>query len=406
METKVVRTTNAVGKISLIFIALSVFLSACRKEDDIPTDIPVIDEDITIATTLENHLSGVDYIIDGCINVDGVLLTVNPGVTVQFKSGSCLTMTDGGSLKAIGSDTTMISFEGMQASKGYWEGVYYYNSNSTNNIMQYVTVRDAGGNSTNYRNAAINIGSIPTMGENSSRVRMNNVTVSNSQGYGIYISGKAILDEFEGNTITNCTKAPVQLMASNAGVLNNNNTYTGNGNDYIEINGTMVQNSTSAADFTINKLSVPYAVFGDMVIEHNIGVQAGTQFVMQAGSSIFSNEQGTFTATGTNSQRISFAGAESTKGYWDGFVAQYDATLILNYCDISDGGNASNGLSIPVATINAVGLGSNTLTVRNCSISNGLNNGIAVNDPQVTYNVDIQTSNTFSGIDGDNFRVY
>lgn len=394
------------GKISLIFIALSVFLSACHREDDTPTDIPVINSDITTATTLEDHLTGVDYIIDGCINVDGVLLSVNPNVTIQFKSGSCLSMVDGGALKAIGTDTTMITFEGMQSTKGFWHGIYYYNSNSANNIMQHVIVRDAGGSSDNYRNAAINIGSIPTMSESASRVRMNNVMITNSLGYGMYVSKKALIDEFEDNTITNCTKAPVQLMASNAGVLNNDNTYTGNGSDYIEINATIVQNSTSIDDFTMNRLSVPYAVFGDMVVEHDATVQAGTQFIMQANASIFVNEQGSFNATGTSGQRISFTGAESTKGYWDGFVAQYDATIFLNYCDISDAGNASNGLSIPTATINAVGLGSNTLTVRNCSISNSLNNGIAVNDPQVTYNPDIQTSNTFSNVDGSNFLAY
>lgn len=406
MKTNLKRTTQAIGKLSLIFIALSVFISACRRDDDIPTDVPIIDEDITVATTLEDHLTGVDYIIDGCINVEGVLLTVNPGVTVQFRSGSCIIMNDGGALKAVGTDEKEITFEGVENVKGYWKGIYYQNSNSANNTMVYVTVRDAGGSGNNYTNAAICVGTVPTMGENASRVKLNHVTITNSQAYGMYVSGEAIIDEFEDNIITNCNKAPVQLMASNAGVLNDNNAYTGNGNDYIEINGTMVQNRETIDDYTIGRLSVPYAIFGELKVVKNLTVQAGTHFLMQANSVVFVTESGNFTATGTSSQRIIFEGAENTKGFWSGIVEDYNGTIVLNYCNISDAGNADNGLSIPMASINAAGLGSNTLTVRNCNISNSLNNGIAVNDPQVTYNADIQTSNTFSNIDDSNFLVY
>lgn len=399
----------SLGKITLIFIALSVFLSACTRDDDddtTPTGIPVLSSDITSALILIDTMPGVDYIVDGCITVDGVLLTVNPNVTIQFKSGGCITFADGGALKANGLDTAKITFEGQQHTKGFWKGLYFENSNSANNFLEHVIITDAGGSTTNYRNAALCVGTTPTTGETASRIKLKNVLISNSLGYGMYVSKYAIIDQIDNCTISGCDEAPVQLMASNCDVLDNDNTFTGNGDDYIEINGTMVQNNTSLSDMDIAKLNVPYAVFGELVAEHDVTVAAGTQFIMMANSAIWSNETGTFTATGTSANRIVFSGKEHTKGYWKGMVAQYDAHMTLGYCDIADAGNANNGLSVPLSTIHGAGLGTTVLNITNCNISNGLNDGIAVNDPQVVFNLDIQTSNTFTGIDGSNFVSY
>lgn len=397
------------GKITLVFIALSVFLSACTRDDDdnpTPSGIPVLDSDISSALTLIDTLPGVDYIVDGCITVEGALLTVNPNVTVQFKSGGCITFANGGALKANGLDTAKITFEGQQHTKGFWRGIYFENSNSANNFLEHVIITDAGGSTNNYRNAALCIGTTPTTGETASRIRLKNVLISNSLGYGMYVSKYAIIDQMDDCTISGCDEAPVQLMASNCGVLDNDNTFTGNGDDYIEINGTMVQNNTSLDDMVIAKLSVPYAVFGELVAEHDVVIAAGVQFIMKPNSALWANEQGTLTAVGTSANRIIITGAEHTKGFWKGIIAQYDAHLTLGYCDIADAGNANNGLSVPLSTIHGAGLGATLLNITNCNISNGLNDGIAVNDPQVSFNADIQTSNTFSGIDGSNFVTY
>jgi hypothetical protein len=405
MKTKL--TTNSrFGKVAAVFIALSIFLSACHEETVVPTEIPVLDSDIFSDMTLIDTLVGVDYYVDGCITVDAALLTVMPNVTVQFKSGGCIIFTNGAALKAVGNDVQVITFEGQQHTKGFWKGIYYENSNSANNNLEYFNVKDAGGSTNEFRQAAINVGTTPVMGETASRIKMNNVTISNSLGYGLYVSRTAIIDQMNNCTITGCTKAPVQLMATNCGVLDDDNIYTGNGYNYIEIDGSGVANNQTTDDFTIRKLSIPYSLIGEFDVQDHIIVEPGTQFIMQANAWIYVGNSGNLDLLGNSGNRIVLSGEEHTKGFWRGITVENDALLDLDYVDVADAGNADNGLVIPQGSISAAGFGNTQLSVTNSTFSNSLHNGIAINSSQVTYNPNIATSNTFSNIDEDNVHIY
>lgn len=396
-------------KVSFVFIALSVFISACTREEDgdlTPSGIPVLKNDITNAITLTDTLDGVDYIVEGCITVNGALMTVAPNVTIQFKSGACITFADGGALRAQGTSTQKITFEGQQSTKGFWKGLYFENSNSANNILEHVVISDAGGNTTTFRNAAICLGTTPTTGETASRIRLSNVRIDNSLGYGLYVSRYGILDQIDNCTITGCDKAPVQLMAANCDVLDNDNTFTGNGENYIEINGTLGQNKKTLSNMAIGKLPLPYAVFGFIEVEHDVTIAPGIEFIMMPNSKIYVGDAGYLNATGTSASRIVFTGNEHTKGFWKGFVAEYNGRMTLGYCDIADAGTGNNGMSVPFASVSASGLGNTILNMTNCNLSNGLNYGIAIGGASVTYNADIQAVNTFTDIDSGNFIIY
>lgn len=105
--------------LALLFAAIAVTLSACKKDDDDdPEPTPASDkytitENITANTTWE---SGKTYILGGRISVvDGVTLTIEPGVVIKGEAGTganatALLIARGGTLMAEGTAAQPIIF--------------------------------------------------------------------------------------------------------------------------------------------------------------------------------------------------------------------------------------------------------------------------------------------------------
>jgi len=76
----------------------------------------------TIQSSATWTLSGSPYIVVGSVTVaEGATLTVEPGVTVEFRQFQGLWVA--GHLQAVGTAGNLIVFRGSAAQKGWWRGI-------------------------------------------------------------------------------------------------------------------------------------------------------------------------------------------------------------------------------------------------------------------------------------------
>ena len=83
-----------------------VFFTSCEKSEDTKIlNTEVISKDITSNLTLKNNVNGVDYIIQGCIELKAsAILTIEAGTTIAFTQNSCLEVHEFAAIKAIGTE--------------------------------------------------------------------------------------------------------------------------------------------------------------------------------------------------------------------------------------------------------------------------------------------------------------
>ena len=100
-----------------LFIAATILVTtvaSCNKQTEKPVNNiaayrsdaseaqALYNDDISSNTVLKDRVDGVDYIVKNDINVTAGILTIKPGVTLMFESGTGITVSESGSLTAIG----------------------------------------------------------------------------------------------------------------------------------------------------------------------------------------------------------------------------------------------------------------------------------------------------------------
>ncbi len=114
-----------------------------------------IDQDVTV------HDRGVPYLIDSVaggtqLRVTGGVLTLEPGVELQFGSGGALHVDYGSypglaraALVAVGNDDDPVVFTSAaaQPAAGDWYGVYFWNQPDPRDVIDHARVEFAGGSS-------------------------------------------------------------------------------------------------------------------------------------------------------------------------------------------------------------------------------------------------------------------
>ncbi|MDX2432443.1 MAG: PKD domain-containing protein [Bacteroides sp.] len=151
----------------------------------------------------------VPYIIGGDMDLGsstGSKLTIEPGTTVKFSSGSWFRVGAAtgafGSLVADGDPENMITFssaapEGFGAA-GDWDGIWFASGTGNNSILNYCNITDGGGYTSSSGNLIIQnkAAGVPVI---------SNCQISNSAAWGIYLksgSDPALTDNnFENNAL-------------------------------------------------------------------------------------------------------------------------------------------------------------------------------------------------------------
>lgn len=119
-------------------------------------------------------------------------------------------------------------------------------------------------------------------------------------------------------------------------------------------------------------------------------IEPGTILIFDAGKIVEVEEGGIINANGTSSESITFKGKEPVKGYWAGvYVYSKSINNKFAYCNISDGGSASNGANIKIANSNSGA----TASIEYCKISNSRNAGVTVfTDKDVAHDANVLNS--------------
>ncbi len=330
-----------------------------------------------------------DYLITGDIGVSGAL-TIAPGARLVFQAGEAMSVNASGTLVAVGTTDEPIVLTGDEQTRGYWGGLLFYQSNTTDNQLDYVTIEFGGG----YYDANLKLD-----GSASSPVRLNvtNCTLRESETYGFNFDGDSIIGEFSGNTITGNTLGAGIAMADVVGYLDDTSTYTGNDEDVVAIWG-----STVYLDQTWAGIDADYLITGDIGVSGALTFEPGTRLVFQAGEVMSVNASGTLVAVGAADNPIVFTGVEQTPGYWGGlqFYQSNSPDNQLDYVTIEYGGGYHN------ANLYLDGSASSPvqISVTNCTIQHSETWGIYL-DVDTNVNADLETANTFSNnASGDVYR--
>lgn len=379
----------------LTLLLLTIFFSACDKE--ITTDVTpeIINSDISTNTTLTNRSTGVDYQIDGCIEIlSSAVLTIEPGVVIEFTQNSCLEITDFAVLNAVGTANNPIIFTGQQKTKGFWKGIAFYETNNTNNKLTYCTIEYAGtltASNSPYK-AALKIGD--TMYE-PARIALNNVTIQHNLNAGIYIFADSFIDVMKNNTFTD-NDIPFVAIGRAVAYLDADNNFTTNTKDQVVWATSSSDPLSDNATFTIKKLPVPYYL-GSNDYEANsngsITIDAGVKMIMKTDATIRA-DAGTITMNGTANNRIIIEGESHIPNAWEGILAINSGLIKMDYVTVNDGGEPFNGKKAVVTQVLHGGL-----QVTNCIFSNYPYYGLSY-EPAYQHNADINTSNTCTGNTG------
>ncbi|TVR95624.1 MAG: Ig-like domain-containing protein [Trueperaceae bacterium] len=145
----------------------------------------------------------------------GAVITVDPGVTLEFETSSGMRV-DSGALSAVGTSDDRIVFTSATGDPNGWRGLGI-SSNSADNALDFVTMENAGQTWSSINgNNATNL-----FVDAFSRVAVTNSAFNDSGGWGIYIeedgevtdaAGTSINPLTEGdNTFTNNTEGDVRL---------------------------------------------------------------------------------------------------------------------------------------------------------------------------------------------------
>ncbi|HEX6588185.1 MAG TPA: PKD domain-containing protein [Longimicrobiales bacterium] len=231
-------------------------------------------------------------------------VVIEPGVTVAMGEATSITVAEAGSIHAVGTEVAPIRFVGEVDQPGHW-GALSVESDHPNELT-FVEIANGGGNG---------FGALYLSG----RLKLTHSTIESSAHHGLDVlafSG-ASLPDFLDNEFRNVELGSVHLPADLVGALDTATDYAGEGDGVVLVHG-----ATVATAQTWSALNAPISIDANqhVGIEAPLSIEAGSRFLMGAGSGIDVLESGSLSAIGTTSDSISFVGTSPVSGHWGGIA--------------------------------------------------------------------------------------
>src|SRR3990167_6927925 len=314
---------------------------------------------------------------------NGATLTIPPGCLVKFDSGTALYIGyySAATLNEVGTSVNPITFTSNEATPapGDWGGVLFYNStDDAATIMDYCTVEYGGASSENsniYCNSAS-----PTI---------QNCTIRQSDGYGIYCDNYSA-PTLTNNTISSNGSYPISEHCDRLDSNVTGNTGSANGTDAIEVRGGIIITVSSHTwipqDFYFNVTSTIHVYNGA-----TLTIPPGCLVKFDGGVALYIGyySAATLIADGTSGSPITFTSNAGTPapGDWGGILfynSTDDAATIMDYCTVEYGGASSENSNINCNTASP--------TIQHCTIQHSDGYGIYCDN----YSAPTLTNNTIS----------
>ncbi len=355
------------------------------------SQVEVLSGELSENRTLPNVSSGIDYIIDGWLNIEGnALLTIEPGVKIVFANiYSGIKVGTNAGLKMSGTLEMPIILTGPvnNNNKGAWYGIEY-NSNRADNVMNFVQIINAG--------ASGSVGAVII--NDNAQLKIANSIIDRSAQSGLFIY-EGNLAEFNGNTIRDCDNFPIDAdNMMNLQNLNANNAFIGNTNNMVNVN----YSPQLEQNCIFKEITIPYLVNG-FATNSNVVIEAGVNIKFKSQSIFDIYPSGKVSAIGTAQKPIIMEGLEGDAGYWGGIYLNSGRDNIISYCNISGGGYDTWNMRSNIAMWD-----NSKLTISNSVISNSTGYGFQYSS-YITLshsNVTFQTCALGNVYDYDNELVY
>jgi hypothetical protein len=358
----------------IIFTTVLLSMTACKKDNTISPTKSAKALPCTIAsnTTLTDHNpDGVDYTVDCDAKVTSGTLTIEAGVTIEFKPTAQLYIEPKGAIVCVGTPTKPITMKGT-LNQPSWNGLIIESTNPINELA-YTNIDNAGVDINFQRLAGLNKTEFVTSVGVYGRLKMQNTTISGSKGSGFVCSGEAKIDAFANNTIKGCKESPMVIYPPQC----NNMTlttcvFTGNNSNYIELYGVSSNEAVDEAAI-IKEATIPYLVTTNLDCSNSLTIDAGVKLVFQSETYLHINDKtASIKANGTPTKPIIMQGEQPLKGLWGGvYVTSNNAQNVMSSVYVSEGGSEDFSIS------NAVDLRGNILlndagrlTLNNCRSTN------------------------------------
>jgi len=378
--------TSTKNKLTAGFInpsSMSALDSKSKFTGNIGKDLITLGSGYLTKSATWNKLT-VPIYINGTITVNNeATLTIKAGAVFKAGDGAEISIASNGALIAKGTAKEPIVFTAMQQTAGYWDGIYFTNSNNVKNELDHIKIEYAGKNG---------YGAITTYSYQSSptRLKISNSTIKHSGAHGFYFYDYTILGKFENVTSTDNTLTAGFLNPSALGAIDSKSQFKGrNGKDVLTLDGGYLKKSA-----TWNKLTVPLYIDGTVTITNGaiLTIQAGTVFKAGTGSQIAVNSDGALTAKGTSKEPIIFSAMQQTAGYWEGiyFTNSNNNNNQLDHIKVEYAGQNGYGAITTYSYQSAP----TTISITNSTFSDSSNYGIYAYR-YTNINSDFDTSNTF-----------
>lgn len=348
----------------------------------------------------------------------GVTLTLSPGTKLVFSSETALMISAAQSLQAVGTQDEPITLTGALPVRGFWKGLTLTGTTVASQL-DYVIVEYGGDTKGDAAAAAIKLNA----DSRGVRASISHTTMRESEGYGLFLAGSAVVPTFVGNTMTRNTLGPAYVDAEVVGRLNSTSTFTGNDKDEI-----VVPSYRLEASATWDDLGVPYHLKADLssIGTATLTLKAGVRLIMPPEAALTISGSASLIAEGTADKPVVLTGETQTRGAWEGIAIDTNNTSnLLRYTIVEYAGNTSSNANaagvLATADSSGVQLKLDHLTVRQ-SQGWGLKLGGSTIVPVFTGNVFTQnalgpamvdsnvahllsTDSTYTGNDVDKVRV-
>lgn len=313
--------------ISIAVFAGALALTACKKDKEEETQLQsvTLTGDQNSVLVLEDRINSAtipDYVISESLLIHAGM-EIRPGTTIRMKAGASIVIDGSGYIKAEGNAGAMIEIAGETPVAGAW-GYILVQTNNVNNKLDYVTIRDGGGD------AGWN-GMIYCYGDG--RLSVKNSNLHNSASNGLFVYDSYFnLTEVSNVTVSGVAQDAFRINANDMGAFSSINA-SGN---RINVAGGEVNIPT-----TWKNAQTPYYFSETPEVTAAVTVEPGTQFLFGPNVSLRVLNQGSFKAIGTPGNEIRFMGLQNVEGSWGAiqFVNTNSVNNEMQYCEVAYGGS-------------------------------------------------------------------
>lgn len=266
-----------------------------------------------------------------------VTVTVKPGARLLFSAGTRLAFSADQVLSAVGTQSEPILFTGAGPARGFWKGLLF-DGTANASTLEWVTVEYGGDTAADADAANVKL----TGDSRGVRVGFSHVTLRESEGFGLWLAGSAVLPTFTANTLTANTLGPLSLDAETVGRLDAASTFTGNGKDELEVRSYRLLTSAT----WVNP-GVPYHLTADFasIGAAKLTLSAGVKLIFPPeGALTISGDGAALITEGTAADPVVLTGETPARGAWEGVVFDNSNNTDnqLRYARVEYAGNTSS----------------------------------------------------------------